>query len=104
MQEKVQVELNPTYKVNRSSRQFEILSWLKEVDEISVVANSKIPPLSIVVNNRVVAVVDPFDEPGLNSPCDEGSTIQRIRDLKPSLILKYQWQRGMDYPPGTISA
>ena len=57
-----------------------------------------------MVNNRVVAVVDPFDEPGLNSPSDESSTLQRIRDLKPSLILKYQWRRGEDYPPGTISA
>ena len=104
MQRKVQVQLNPTYKVNHFSRQLEILPWLREVDEICVVANSEIPPLSIVVNNRVVAVVDPFDEPELSSPCDEGSTLQRIRDLKPSLILKYQWRRGVDYPPGTISA
>ncbi len=104
MQRKVQVELNPTYKVNQFSHQLAIFSWLREVDEISVVANSEIPPLSIMVNNRVVAVVDPFDEPGLNSPSDESSTLQRIRDLKPSLILKYQWRRGVDYPPGTISA
>ena len=50
------------------------------------------PPLAIVVNKRVVAVVDPFDEPIMNSPCDEGSTLQRVRDLQPSLIFKYQWR------------
>ena len=104
MQRKVQVELNPTYKVNQFTRRLAILSWLREVDEISVVENSESPPLAIVVNNRVVAVVDPYDEPGLNSPCDPSSTLQRIHDLKPLLILKYQYQRGVDYPPGTISA
>lgn len=101
---KVQVELNPTYKVNGISRPLEILPWLKQVDEISVVANSHVPPLSIVVNNRVLAVVDPFDGPEMNSPCDEDSTLQRVRDLRPSLIFKYQWRRGVDYPKGTVSA
>jgi hypothetical protein len=101
---KVQLELNPTYRVNECSRQLEILPWLREVSEISVVENGDVPPLSIVVNNRVVAVVDPFDEAELSSRCDESSTLQRIRDLKPSLIFKYQWRRGVEYPPGTISA
>lgn len=101
---KVQVELNPTYKVNQFSRPLEILPWLQQVDDISVVANDNVPPLAIVVNNRVVAVVDPFDEPELNSSHDEGSTLQRIRDLQPLLIFKYQWRRGVAYPPGTISA
>lgn len=101
---KVQLELNPTYKVNEFSRPLEIVPWLREVSEISVLENSDLPPLSIVVNNRVVAVVDPFDEAELSSRCDESSTLQRIRDLKPSLIFKYQWRRGVEYPQGTISA
>ena len=40
MQRKVQVELNPAYKVNRFTRRLTILPWLREVDEISVVENS----------------------------------------------------------------
>jgi hypothetical protein len=104
MESKVQVELNPDYKVNGGLRPLEILSWLQQVDEISVATNSKVPPLSIVVNNRVVAVVDPFDEPELNSPSDEGSTLERIRELQPLLVFKYQWRRGVEYPRGTISA
>ena len=101
---KVQVELNPTYNVNEFTRTLEVFLWLREVEEISVVANSDLPPLTVVVNNRVVAVVDPFDEPGLTSRNDRGSTLQRIRDFKPSLIFKYQWRRGVEYPAGTISA
>ena len=104
MESKVQVELNPTYKVDGVSRPLEILPWLREVDEISVVANSDLPPLSISINNRVVAVVDPFDEPGMNSPWDESSTLERVRELQPVIIFKYQWRRGVEYPPGTISA
>ena len=100
----VQVEVNPTYKLNSTCRQLEILPWLREVEEISVVENNDVPPLSIVVNKRVVAVVDPFDDPGMNSRWDEGTTLQRVKDLKPSLIFKYQWRRGVSYPKGTISA
>ena len=33
---KVQVEVNPTYKVNGATRPLEILPWLREVKEISV--------------------------------------------------------------------
>lgn len=101
----VQVELKPTYKCSHGSRPLEILPWLREVKEISVVESEDIPQLSIALNKRVVAVVDPFDEPGMNSAFDdEGSTLQRVRDLQPSLIFKYQWRRGVDYPKGTISA
>src|SRR5688500_14251451 len=99
----VQVEVNPAYKVNGGSRLLEILPWLREVKDISVIENDEVPPLSIVVDKRVVAVVDPFDEPGMNSPCDEGSTLQRVKDLRPLVIFKYQWRRGVDYPKGTIS-
>jgi hypothetical protein len=100
----VQVEVNPVYKVNGAARPLEVLPWLREVKEISVVESSDVPPLSIVVNKRVAAVVDPFDEPGMNSSCDDGSTLQRVKDLRPLLIFKYQWRRGVDYPKGTISA
>ncbi len=101
---KVQLEVNPTYGCSGGTRPLEIVPWLRQVDEISVVENSDLPPLSIVVNQRVVAVVDPFDDPGLESRWDEGSTRQRIKDLQPSIVLKYQWRRGIDYPRGTISA
>lgn len=105
MPEKVQLEVNPTYRVSGNIRPLEIVRWLREVDEISIVENSGIPPLAIVVNKRVVAVVDPFDDADLNSRWDdEGSTRQRIDDLQPSIVLKYQWRRGIDYPRGTISA
>ena len=105
MPEKVQLEVNPTYRVSGNLRSLEIVRWLREVDEISVVENCEIPPLAIVVNKRVVAVVDPFDDSHLNSRWDdEGSTQQRIDALKPSIILKYQWRRGVEYPRGTISA
>lgn len=105
MPEKVQLEVNPNYRVSGSSRPLEIVRWLREVDEITVVENCEIPPLAIVVNKRVVAVVDPFDDAGLESRWDdEGSTRQRICDLQPSIVLKYQWRRGVDYPRGTISA
>ena len=100
----VQVEVNPKYTVNGASRPLEIVPWLCEVNEISVVQSDEVPPLAIVVNKRVIAVVDPFDEPGMNSPCDEGSTLQRVKDWQPLLIFKYQWRRGVDYPKGTISA
>ena len=105
MPEKVPLEINPSYKCSGGSRPLEIVRWLRHVDEISVVENSEVPPLAIVVNKRVVAVVDPFDDAELKSRWDdEGSTLQRIRDLKPSIIFKYQWRRGVEYPPGTISA
>lgn len=105
MPEKVQLEVNPTYRVSGNLRSLEIVRWLREVDEISVVENSKIPPLALVVNKRVVAVVDPFDDPDLDSRWDdEGSTRQRIDELQPSIVFKYQWRRGVDYPNGTISA
>ncbi|HEU4933507.1 MAG TPA: hypothetical protein VFT48_15590 [Pyrinomonadaceae bacterium] len=105
MPEKVQLEVNPNYRVSGSSRSLEMVRWLREVDEITVVENSEIPPLAIVVNKRVVAVVDPFDDAHLNSRWDdEGSTQQRINELRPSIVLKYQWRRGVDYPSGTISA
>jgi hypothetical protein len=101
---KVQLEINPTYRCNGGERPLEILPWLREVSEISVVENTEIPPLSIVVNKRVVAVVDPFDEPSLESRWDEGSTRQRISELQPPIVFKYQWRRGVEYPRGTISA
>ena len=105
MPEKFQLEVNPTYRVSGASRPLEIVRWLREVDEISVVENGEIPPLAIVVNKRVVAVVDPFDDADLNSRWDdEGSTRQRIVELQPPIILKYQWRRGVEYPRGTISA
>ena len=105
MREKVQLEVNPAYRVSGSLRPLEIVRWLREVDEISVVENAALPPLAIVVNKRVVAVVDPFDDADLNSRGDdEGSTQQRIDELRPLLVLKYQWRRGVDYPRGTISA
>lgn len=101
----VQVELNPTYKCSGGTRPLEILPWLREVKEISVVEKSDIPQLSIVLNKRVVAIVDPFDEPEMNSRFDDaGSTLQRVKDLQPSLIFKYQWRHGVEYPRGTISA
>lgn len=105
MPEKVQLEVNPTYRVSGNSRPLEIVRWLREVDEISVVENPELPPLAIVVNKRVVAVVDPFDDENLNSRWDdEGSTLQRIEELQPELVFKYQWRRGVEYPRGTISA
>jgi hypothetical protein len=105
MPEKVQLEVNPTYRCSGGSRPLEIVSWLREVDEISVVENREIPPLAIVVNKRVVAVVDPFDDADLNSRWDDGgSTRQRIEELQPAIVLKYQWHRGVEYPSGTISA
>ena len=101
---KVQLEINPTYGCSGGTRPLEILPWLREVSEISVVENREIPPLSIVINQRVVAVVDPFDEPSLASRWDEGSTRQRIEELQPPIVFKYQWRRGVEYPRGTISA
>ena len=100
MTSKVRVELNPQYKVNGTPRPFEFLSWLRHVNEICVVENGDIPPLAIVVNGRVLGLIDPFDDCGMASP----SAMQRIQDLKPRLIFKYQWRRGVPYPPGTISA
>ena len=82
---KAQLEVNPTYACSGGTRPLEIVPWLRHVSEISVVTNSGIPPLAIVVNKRVVAVVDPFDDDTLESRSDdEGSTLQRIRDLRPS--------------------
>jgi len=104
MSGKVQLEVNPIYKCSGGTRPLEIVPWLRHVNEISVVENREIPPLSIVVNKRVVAVVDPFDDPELESRWDEGSTRQRIRDFQPSIVFKYQWRRGINYPTGTISA
>ena len=105
MPEKVQVEVNPTYRVSGGLRSLEIVRWLRKVNEISIVENNEIPPLAIVVNKRVVAVVDPFDDADLNSRWDDGgSTQQRIEELQPSIVFKFQWCRGVEYPRGTISA
>jgi len=105
MPEKVQLEVNPIYRCSGGLRPLEIVPWLRQVDEISLVENGDIPPLAIVVNKRVVAVVDPFDDADLKSRWDDGgSTLERIRELRPAIVLKYQWRRGVDYPNGTISA
>lgn len=105
MSGRVQLEVNPVYGCSGGVRPLEIVPWLRHVDEIEVVETSELPPLAIVVNKQVVAVVDPFDDADLNSRWDdEGSTRERIKDLKPAIVFKYQWRRGIDYPPGTISA
>lgn len=101
----VQVEVNPNYKCSGGTRPLEILPWLREVKEITLVENGDLPQLSIVVHKRVVALVDPFDEAGMESRFDDaGSTLQRVAALQPSVIFKYQFRRGVDYPEGTISA
>ena len=41
MAEKVQLEVNPTYTVSGSLRSLEIVRWLRQVDEISVVENTR---------------------------------------------------------------
>src|SRR5437763_4617143 len=100
----VMVELNPQYKVNGVSRPLETLRFLKNVDEVCVVENGSLPELGIVVNDRMIGFVDPYDEWEMTSAFDRCSTIERIRELKPLVIFKYQWRRGGNYPNGTISA
>jgi hypothetical protein len=100
----VMVELNPQYKVNGVSRPLETLRFLKHVDEVCVVENGSLPELGIVVNERMIGLVDPYDEWDLTSAFDRWSTIERIKELQPSVIFKYQWRRGEHYPNGTISA
>lgn len=104
MSSKTRVEINPWYKINRIPRPLEILPYLRHVDEICVIEDESLPELCIIVNGRVLGLVDPYDEWELNSPSDEISIAQRIREFKPTIIFKYQWHRGIDYPPGTISA
>lgn len=104
MPSKVRVELNPWYTVNKDRRRLEILPYLRHVSEICVVENEGIPALCIVVNGRMLGMVDPYDEWEMASPSDPGNMAERIRELKPSVIFKYQFRRGIDYPPGTTSA
>jgi hypothetical protein len=98
------VEINPQYPVNGVHRPLAVLRYLKHVDEIRVVENEAIPELGIVVDGRMTGLVDPYDEWELTSAFDRCSTVERIRELKPLVILKYQWRRGCDYPSGTVSA
>src|SRR6185503_21111967 len=98
------VEINPQYPVNGVHRPLAALRYLKHVEEIRVVENGSIPELGIVVNGRMIGLVDPYDEWEMTSAFDRGSTIERIRELKPLVILKYQWRRGGEYPSGTVSA
>jgi hypothetical protein len=93
---KVKLELNPWYMVNEDRRRFEFLDYLGHVDEICVVENQEIRSRCIVVNGRVLAVVDPYDDWEFVHLGDYGA--------KPPIIFKYQWCRAGDYPPGTISA
>ena len=104
MASKVRVELNPWYKVGKEMRRLELMSYLAHVNEICVVENDGIPWFSITVNGRVLGLVDPSDGWESASPSHEGYMVPHIRDLKPSVVFKYQWRRGSDYPPGTISA
>jgi hypothetical protein len=98
------VELNPQYNVNGVPRPLAALRFLKHVDEICVVENGAVPELGIVVNGRMIGLVDPYDEWEMTSAFDQGSTIERIRKLKPLVIFKYQWRRNCNYPIGTVSA
>src|SRR5688572_12683474 len=98
------VELNPQYNVNGVPRPLAILHFLQHVDEICVVENGYVPELAIVVNGQMIGLVDPYDEWEMASAYDRGSTIERIRELSPLVIFKYQWRRGGNYPTGTVSA
>ena len=100
----VTVQLNPQYRVNGVSRPLETLRFLKNVAEVCVVENGSLPELGIVVNDRMIGLVDPYDEWEMTSAFDQWSTIERIEELKPLVIFKYQWRRGGNYPHGTISA
>jgi hypothetical protein len=101
MRPSVRIEVNPWYPVNEEKRQFEFLAYLRHVNEVSVVENEDVPPLCIIANGRVLGIVDPYDHWELG---DEGFIVERIRELKPAVIFKYQLRRGILYPPGTISA
>jgi hypothetical protein len=100
----VRIELNGWYPVNQERRRFEFLEYLGQVKDICVVENENIASLCIVVNGRVLGLVDPYDGWETGSPGDEGAIVQRIRELNPALIFKYQLRRGIHYPTGTISA
>jgi len=100
----VRIELNGWYPVNQERRRFEFLEYLGQVKDICVVENENIASLCIVVNGRVLGLVDPYDRWETGSPGDEGAIVQRIRELNPALIFKYQLRRGIHYPTGTISA
>ena len=100
----VKVELNPRYMVNDDTRELHFLSYLKHVKEISVVENEELEPLSIVVNGKLLAVIDPYDSWEGCSISRSGRMVPTIRALQPHVVFKYQCRRGADYPRGTVSA
>ena len=104
MDSKVKVEFNPWYKVGKDMRRLELMSYLESVNEICAVENENIPSFCIVINGRVVGLVDPSDGWASASTSHGGYMVQHIRELNPPVIFKYQWRRGSDYPSGTISA
>jgi len=104
MDSKVRVELNPWYRVGKEMRRLELMSYLRHVNEICVVESGSVPAFCILINGRVLGLVDPSDGWASASINQGGHMVEYINEMKPLVIFKYQWRRGSDYPPGTISA
>ena len=100
----VRIELNPWYMVNDTPRQFQFLSYLRQVKEVCVVENENVVPLLILVDGQVLGMVDPYDGWETCSPRHQGRMVEMIAEFQPRVVFKYQWRRGVDYPHGTISA
>ena len=75
----VKVELNPWYRVNGDKRRLHFLSYLKHVNEITVVENEAVRPLAIVVNGQVLGVIDPYDGWETSSISQRGRMVPIIR-------------------------
>ena len=90
--------------VNKDRREVPTLRYLRHVKEIRVVENDSLLPLCIEVNGQILGLIDPWDEYERPSPTNRPYLFQCIHTLKPSVIFKYQFRRGVPYFPGTISA
>ena len=105
---KITIQLYPSYPINNGRRELPTLRYLRHVKEIRLVESDSVPPLCIEVNGRILGVVDPWDSWKRPSPDRHYQytryLLERIKELKPPLIFKYQFRRGVPYLPGTISA
>jgi hypothetical protein len=77
---------------------------LRLLPGVRVQRSCDIPPQCIVVNGRLVGVVD--DEDAWQAPKDRGDVelAALVKSLRPKIVFKHQFWTRSNYAPGTVSA
>jgi hypothetical protein len=77
---------------------------LQHVPGLKVVEASDIPPQCIAIGDQVIAFIDDLDAWESVAPSRRGELVAWVSEFRPRIIFKYQFRRGVEYLPGTVSA